>query len=146
MKLIRCRKCGTMITTNDTLMQVYMDKIEELGRFATKDKANRPIYLQQAASLRKVASQIMHLTAQTDEHCRILQNELSALTHYIRDKNLVPDEKLSELREQARVRAPQKTAEDEKKIEALYGEFNSALQNKARKDPTAKAVLRRTEG
>lgn len=143
MKLLRCRKCGATITTNDEVMRNYMEEIDRLTRLAIKDRKNSPAYLSQAANLRKVMTQIMHLTAQIDESSRIKANELAFLNNYVREHHLVPDEKLWELRDAAREQARKRIAEDEKKIEELYGNFNSILCNRSRRDPTENAALRK---
>lgn len=143
MKLIRCRKCGAVITTNDTIMQNYMDEIERLSKLAIRDRKNASVYLNKAASLRKISTQIIHLTAQRDEDMRRLTNELGELVSYIRENGLISDDKLYELQEIARKRARQKNAEDEKRVEALYGNFNSILGNSSRRDPTEKVVMKK---
>lgn len=142
MKLLRCRKCGATITTNDEVMRNYMEEIDRLTRLAIKDRKNGPFYQMQAASLKKIVTQIMHLTAQNDEKMRIVTNELAFLNDYVREHHLVPDEKLWELRDAARERARKRIAEDEKKIEELYGNFNSILGNRSRRDPTENKALR----
>ena len=40
MKLLRCRKCGATITTNDEVMRNYMEEIDRLTRLAIKDRKN----------------------------------------------------------------------------------------------------------
>lgn len=142
MKLLRCRKCGATITTNDEVMRNYMEEIDRLTKLAIKDRKNGPSYQMQAASLKKIVTQIMHLTAQNDEALRIKSNEIAMLNDYIREHHLIPDEKLWELRDAARERAYKRIAEDEKKIEELYGNFNSILGNRSRRDPTEKKALK----
>lgn len=146
MKLLRCRKCGTMITTQDDFMRNYMEEIKRLNALAVKDKRNRVIYQQQAAQLTKVSTQILHATTQMDDNRRNLQNELSVLVAYIRENGLISDEKLSELRDIGRERARKKSEEDERMVEQLYGTFDSILGNRSRRDPTEKTVLKRMEG
>lgn len=146
MKLLRCRKCGATITTNDEVMRNYMEEIERLTKLSIRDKKNKTAYQMQAASLRKIASQIMHLTDQNDEILRVKTNEIAVLNDYIRENGLIPDEKLWELRDFARERARKRIAEDEKKIEELYGNFNSILSNSSRRDPTEKKVLKGMKG
>ena len=143
MKLLRCRKCGTMITTQDNLMQNYMEEVSRLNNLAMKDRRNRPVYEQQASQLTKVVKQILHSTSQMDEQRRSLQNELSVLTTYIRENGLISDEKLFELRDKGREIAIKKNEEDEKLVEQLYGNFNSILANNSRRDPTEKMALKK---
>lgn len=143
MKILRCRKCGTMITTQDNLIRNYMEELKRLNDLAIKDKRNRPVYMQQAAQLTKVTNQILHATAQMEENRRILQNELNVLVAYVRENGLISDDKLSELRDKGRERARKKAAEDEWALEQLYGNFNSILGSSSRRDPTGKAALRK---
>ena len=143
MKILRCRKCGTMITTQDNLMQNYMEEIKRLNSLALKDKRNRTVYEQQASQLTKVVKQILHATTQMEEQRRKLQNELSVLTTYIRENGLIADEKLWELRDKGRELAKKKSEEEEKLVEQLYGNFNSILGNSSRRDPVEKTVLRK---
>ena len=143
MKLLRCRKCGTMITTQDNLMQNYMEEVSRLNNLAMKDRRNRPVYEQQASQLTKVVKQILHSTSQMDEQRRRLQNELSVLTTYIRENGLISDEKLFELRDKGREIAIKKNEEDEKLVEQLYGNFNSILANNSRRDPIEKMALKK---
>ena len=37
-KLIRCAKCGTVITTQDTMVQPMMAEVTRLNQLAEKDK------------------------------------------------------------------------------------------------------------
>jgi hypothetical protein len=143
MKILRCRKCGTMITTQDNLMQNYMEEIKRLNDLAIRDRRNRAVYQQQASQLTKIANQILHATTQMEEKQRNLQNELSVLVFYVRENGLVSDDKLSELRDKGRERARKKSEEDEKLLEQLYGNFNSILASSSRRDPVEKAVLKK---
>jgi hypothetical protein len=132
-----------MITTQDTLMQNYMEEISRLNNLAMKDRRNRTVYEQQASQLTKIVKQILHSTSQMDEQRRKLQNELSVLTTYIRENGLIPDEKLFELRDKGREIAIKKNEEDEKLVEQLYGNFNSILGSSSRRDPTEKMALKK---
>lgn len=143
MKILRCRKCGTMITTQDNLMRNYLEEIKRLNALAIKDRRNKPVYLQQASQLTKISNQILHATTQMEEHRRMLQNELNVLVAYVRENGLVSDDKLSELRDKGRERARKKAEEDEKLLEQLYGNFNSILGSSFRRDPVEKTVLKK---
>lgn len=145
MKLLRCKKCGAVITTNETMMQNYMEEIDRLSKMAIKDKRNAAVYLNQAASLRKISTQILHLTAQCDSDNRRLLNELGELIHYVRENNLVSDEKLSEIQAAGREKARKNNEADEKRIEELYGNFNSILASRSHRRPTEKAVMKKVK-
>jgi hypothetical protein len=147
-KLIRCAKCGTVITTQDTMVQSMMAEVTRLNQLAENDrKFNRGkmvnLYQQQSAQVHKLMKQILHMTAQMDEHARLLIHEKSVLTHYVRDNGLVSDETLRELELKARDRAAEANKKDQAKINELYGEFQSICQNRTKRDPTADKALKK---
>ena len=142
MRLIKCRKCGATIATDETFVQRMMDDINALSEKARKDKKNQNIYLQQASAIRKIMQQYLHVTANMDQHKRSLTNELSVLINYIRENNLISDEKLAELTQIARERAAEKEKADEEKIRELYGGFENISINRTKRDPTEKQATR----
>lgn len=148
MKLLRCRKCGTFITTQDNLIEQMMEEVKRLNSLAEKDaKFNKgrlkSVYQQQSSQIFKLMRQIIHLTSQMDEESRLLQNKISVLVYYLRTNKLITDEKLHELEEKARKKVEEKNASDEAEIRMLYGEFNSICQNRTKADPTANAALKK---
>lgn len=152
MRLIRCRKCGAMITTEETMVECMMEEVERLNRLAEKDaKYNKGklkmLYTQQSAQVYKMMKQIIHLTSQMDEHNRQLNQEKGVLVHYLLQNNLITLEKLHELEAYARERAALADAQDQKKIAEIYGVFQSDTVNRTKADPTAwKAIKAKKEG
>ena len=146
-KLIRCAKCGTVITTQDTMVQSMMAEVTRLNQLAEKDKKFNGgkmacLYMQQSAQVYKLMKQIIHLTAQMNEHARLIMQEKSVLSHYVRDNGLVSDETLRELELKARDRAAEANKKDQAKINELFGEFQSICQNRTKRDPTAEKALK----
>lgn len=142
MRLIKCRKCGATIATDETFIQRMLDAINELSDKARKDRRNAPSYLSQAAAIKKIMQQYLHVTANMDTHKRRLTNEMSVLISYIRENNLISDEKLAELTAIARERAAEKEAKEEEHIEELYRGFENISINRTRYDPTEKRGLK----
>ena len=142
MRLIKCRKCGATIATDETFIQRMMDDINTLTERARKDKRNAASYLQQAKAIRKIMQQYLHVTANMDTHRRRLTNELSVLIGYIRENNLITDEKLAELTALARERAAEKERADEERVAELYGGFENISINRTKADPTEKQALK----
>lgn len=138
MRLIKCRKCGATIATDETFIQRMLDAINELSDKARKDRRNAPSYLSQAAAIKKIMQQYLHVTANMDTYKRRLTNEMSVLISYIRENNLISDEKLAELTAIARERAAEKEAKEEERIEELYRGFENISINRTRYDPTEK--------
>lgn len=142
MRLIKCRKCGATIATDETFIQRMMDDINTLMEKARKDHKNSNSYIQQAKAIRKIMQQYLHVTANMDQHKRRLTNELSVLIFYIRENNLISDEKLAELSEEGRKRAAEKEKAEEEKVRELYGGFENISINRTKRDPTEKQAIR----
>lgn len=147
MKLLRCRKCGAMITTQDTMVDCMMAEVERLNRLAENDaKYNKgrlkSTYEQQSSQVYKMMRQIVHLTSQMDESSRRLNQEKGVLVHYLLSNGLITKEKLHELEEKARERAAQANERDQRQIEAIYGEFQGSIHNRTKADPTARKAMR----
>ena len=138
MRLIKCRKCGATIATDETFIQRMLDDINILSSKARKDRKNSNSYLQQAAAIRKIMQQYLHITTSQDDYRRTLSNELGELVHYVRFNHLVSDEKLDELRTKARARAAEQNRKDEERIKELYKGFENITINRTKADPTAR--------
>ena len=100
MRLIRCRKCGAALVTEDALIERMNDTIHELNEKARHSKNGKVAksYLAEAASVTKMMKGILHNTAQMEARKSGSSYELSEIVHYIREKDLISDEKLDELR------------------------------------------------
>ena len=147
MKLLRCRKCGAMITTQDTMVDCMMAEVERLNRLAENDaKYNKgrlkSTYEQQSSQVYKMMRQIVHLTSQLDEESRRMHQEKGVLVHYLFSNGLITEAKLHELEAIARERAAQANERDQRQIEAIYGDFQSSIHNRTKADPTAQKAMR----
>lgn len=138
MRLIKCRKCGATIATDETFIQRMLDDISILSEKARKDKRNCNSYLQQAAAIRKIMQQYLHRTAQMDEKCRRLLHEHKALVQYVLCNGIVSQEELQEIDDVARKAYEEKQREDQEVIQRLYGDFENISINRTKADPTAK--------
>jgi hypothetical protein len=142
MRLIKCRKCGTTISTDETFIQRMLDDINILSAKARKDRRNANSYLQQAAAIRKIMQQYLHTTANMDERRRELQCKLSILWNYVHDNNLIEEAKLFELMEQAEEIAQQRIKAEEERVNELYRGFENISINRTKADPTERKGMR----
>ena len=96
MKLIRCRKCGAALVTEDALIERMNDTIHELNEKARHSKNGKiaKSYLAETASVTKMMKGILHNTAQMEARKSGSSYELSEIVHYIRENDLISDEKL----------------------------------------------------
>ena len=142
MRLIKCRKCGATISTDETFIQRMLDDINILTAKARKDKKNAASYLQQAAAIRKIMQQYLHTTANMDERRRKLQCKLSILWNYVHDNNLIEEAKLSELMENAEDIARKRIKQAEERVNELYRSFENVSINRTKADPTERKGMR----
>ena len=143
MRLIKCRKCGATIATDETFVQRMLDDVNILSDKARKDRKNSSSYLQQAAAIKKIMQQYLHRTAQIDEESRRLRLEHKALVHYVLDNGLISQAKLQELDDIARNEFDKKQLEDQKVIERLYGDFENITINRTKSDPTERKAFKK---
>ena len=145
MRLIHCKKCGAAMVTENALIERMNDTIHELNEKARRSKHGgiAKSYLAEAASVTKMMKGIIHNTAQMEDRRTTCSCELAEITHYLRENNLVSDEKLDELRAVARKKAEVKNAENQKEIDRIYGEYKSTYtpSNKTKADPTANKAM-----
>ena len=142
MRLIKCRKCGATIATDETFIQRMLDDINILSEKARKDKRNSSSYLQQAAAIKKIMTQYLHRTAQMDENRMRLLCEHKALVHYVLDNGLVSQEKLNELDGIARKQFEEKNERVKQEVEQLYGGFENITINRTKRDPTERQAIK----
>ena len=144
MKLIRCKKCGTVVSSSDTYLEQMILAMNECNRKAlTGPKYDRNSYVQQAIQIRKMITHVQHLTYTMEERKATVLSELSEIVHYLRVNNLITDEKLNELRDIARHRAALKNKQEEEAIDKLYGNFENLFVNRTRSDTTANKAISR---
>lgn len=144
MRLMKCKKCGTPMMLDTYAVENMYCAMQECNEKARKAKnpSLRNSYVQEASQIRKMISQTIHRTTQIEERKNTFLCELSEIVHYINENNLISHEKLNELRKIAREKASIKNKEDENQIKKIYGEFESALTNRSKKDPTAHKAIK----
>lgn len=147
MRLIKCRKCGTPILPEDTLLQNMMEMHHELCQKSRQAKNMKKAnsYIQEAAVLKKMITGIIHQTAQMEDRKVTNVCEMSEIVNYIRENNLVTDEKLDELRRIGREKAKQKNYENQKEIDRIYGRYKELYvpSNQTKADKTANTAIKK---
>jgi len=145
MRLIKCPKCKSFVTTEDNLQQQMFAEVSRLSELARKDKKNAAAYLSEAKTIRKILSQTIHLSAQLDEERSRLANELKVIVHYLLDNHLITQEKLDELNNIARSHAAENQRKASDRMQELYGDFNNIMSNRSKSDPTADRAIRQSQ-
>lgn len=143
MRIIKCRKCGTMISSSDTFLEQMVLSMNECNQKAIKAKPSDKVpYIQQASQIKKMITQVLHLTAQIEQRKIAATCEISEIVHYLRSNKLITDLKLDELRAIARKKSEIRNNQEESDIARIYGVFENTFVNKTKSDPTANKVVK----
>ena len=145
MRLIKCRKCGATIATDETFIQRMLDDINILSDRARRDRRNSNSYLQQASAIRKIMQQYLHRTAQADAEMLETRAELGALISYVRANGLISDKELADITTPARLKARERLMQEEERINELYRGFDNISINRTKADQTERKGIRRAE-
>ena len=142
MRLIKCRKCGATIATDETFVQRMLDDVNILSEKARRDRKNYNSYIQQASAIRKIMQQYLHRTAQMDAEMLETRAELGELIKYVRENSLISDEKLAEITTLAREKARARIKQEEERVYELYRGFENITINRTKADPTERKGLK----
>ena len=145
MKLIKCKKCGAVVMTAETLLASMQDEYDELVRKSRKAKGgDKHIIAQQLKHIHKMMVAVCHTSSDMALRKDAIYNEYNVLRKYIVDNKLIPFDELDKIRDKARADARQKAEDDAKKLDTIYGDYESMLTNRTKADPTAQQALRKT--
>ena len=142
MKVLRCRKCGTVITTENNYVEMMTAEINRLNSLAAKGGKNRTVYQQQSAQLFKLMKQIIHISSQMDSEVRVLNNQKGVLVEFLIGNGIITYDELHELEAKGRKRAKAQDEKDAKELERLYGEAQSICREKGIRNSTENKALR----
>jgi hypothetical protein len=145
LRLVKCKKCGAVVMSTDTLIQSMMDTIHELNEKARKATkyTDKQSFLGEASSVTALMKQVLHHTYGLEERKNNLKQEKSVLVNYLLENELITKEKLNELDIIARERARILNIEEEKQINVLYGSYHNFMANMTKRDDTASQAINR---
>ena len=144
MKLIKCKKCGTPIASNDLMIQRLLDGMEEANNKSLRARtpAQRNIYIQQASQYKQLIKSITHTTTQLEERHRYLNAELKDLVRHLADNGIMTYDEIGLIQNKAREKAQKRMDEDKKKLNKLYQDGYNELSNNSKSDTTYNKVVR----
>lgn len=170
MRIIRCNKCGTMVTDDENILERVMDEAREERKLAEgeENKANDMIAKgneliskgnnlvakgnnliskaktrrANAKQLDKLATQIQHRRTQLNDRENLKIHEASVIIQYILNNNLVTEEKLQELQNIAKENADKARIAEERELDLLYKSFSTYTGNRTKADPTYKKGIK----
>ena len=145
MKLIKCKKCGTPIISNDLMLQRLLDGMQEANKNALKAKngPQKNVYIQQASQYKQLIKSITHTTAQLEERHRYLNAELKELVRYLAENGIMTYDEIGLIQNKAREKAQKGMDEDKKKLNKLYQDGYNELSNNSKLDITYNKAIRK---
>jgi len=145
MRLIRCRKCDTVISSSDTFLEQMLLSMEDCNKMAKNSNtyADKTLHIQRASQIKKMIVHTQALTYQLEERKVTVLSELSEIVHYLRANKLIDDDKLSELKDIGRKKAEIKNKNQQREIDKIYGNFENLFTNRTKADKTATNAIQR---
>lgn len=162
MRMIRCKKCGTMVASEDGLLERIMDEAREERKLAEEEdskaneftaKANKLLSAAKrlnmsaknrrdnAKQLDKFANQIQHQTTQLESRRVLKEREMIVLSKYLLENNMMTREELDKISEVAKHEAEIKEVEDQRQLDLLYKSYSNYTGNKTKNDTTYKRAV-----
>ena len=138
MKMLYCKKCGTPVISDETLIQNIVDKLDEAQNKAHKanSTAEKNIYLHEAAEYKTMYKALMHNITQKEYAEAVIPYILREMLNTVKAKKLLTDAEIEAIYAAGKVNAD-KVAQQARKMERqLYGDFEAAY-NRSKPDPTA---------
>ena len=129
--------------TDETLLAAMQEEYNSLVKKSHRAKgADKNLIAQQLKHLHKMMVAVCHNSSQGEIRKLDAYNEISLLKRYILENQIIDQQTLNKIREEARTLTRKKAAEDEKKIAEVYGEFVNTFCNRTKADPTAKEAIK----
>ena len=88
MKMLRCRKCGTAVISDETLIQYVLDGYNEAVQNAARAKGSqKSVALAEVAEYRSIYKALMHNISSKDYAEAVTPYILNALVDTIKSRN-----------------------------------------------------------
>ena len=120
MKLVKCKKCGSVIMTSETLLSNMQDEYNNLIKKSQKAKpAERQIIVQQLSQLKKMMVAVCHSSSESELRKNAAYNEVILLKKYIIENNIMDQNTLDQIQGEAREAAKRKAESPQRKEKSL---------------------------
>lgn len=144
MNVLRCKKCGAAIVTDDVFFQRLLDRIDETTKKAEqcKNGSLRAVYIQEISTYKSMYKSYMHNLSKLEEMQNKDTYKLREIIRYIRDRELISEDQIKKIYELGEKRATENARLVKREISLIYGKFDS-MSNRTKADPTAEAAFRK---
>ena len=139
--MLRCRKCGAAVISDESLIQTVLDLHEDAVRRAKYGQPKkRPGALAEAAEYKTMYKALMHNISNKDYAEAVTPYVLKSFVDEIKARGLMTEAEIAACYDRGRKAAQVRKEQAEKEIRRIYGEAHSAV-GRAYHDPTADAAI-----
>lgn len=145
MRIISCKKCGTRVSTDSSILESLEEQVEDLHRKLKRSKSHDDKHsaLAQIKQINKVANQIRHESTMADKSLTESICEAKAMRLYMLDNGLATQEQINGIREYARREAARSIKKREEHIQQLYRSVDNKHDNNTKRDQTFQSATRK---
>lgn len=142
MKMLRCRKCGTAVISDETLIQYVLDGYNEAVQNAARAKGSqKSAALAEVAEYRSIYKALMHNISSKDYAEAVTPYILNALVDTIKSRNLLTEDELAACYDKGKQTAQARKESLEKEVRRIYGEAQRISASPPYRDPTANEAI-----
>lgn len=144
MRLIRCRKCGAVVTGEDDFVQEIHDALERQTRIVItgRTRREREAAQERAANLRAVYKAYMHNLTTLQYAQEIAPSVLQAVKVYCYKHKRMTQDEWDAAVAQGKADARMRQIRAKQEMELCYGSARSVIDS-ARRDPTFNAAAQK---
>ena len=141
MKMLYCRRCGTAIISDETLLQSIIDQMNAVNEKIPRAKGiEKTELIHEVSQYKTMYKALVHNITSKEYAEAVTPYILHEMLDIVRSKHLLTEAEINQIYDSGKRKA-QKTAEQLRKKEKLiYGTFE-ALSNRTKPDPTANAAI-----
>lgn len=139
--MLRCRKCGAAVISDESLIQYVLDHYEEAIDYARRcSPRQKSEALARVAEYRQIYKSLMHNISNKDYAEAVAPYILKAVLDVVREKKLMTEDEISVCYDEGKHLAQVRREQVDKEIRRVYGTAQeiSALPYR---DPTAREAI-----
>ncbi len=141
MRMLYCRKCGTAIVSDETLMQSILDQMDDVRKRIQHAKGiERPALIQQLSEYKSMYKALMHNITQREQAENVKPYILRELRDTILSRKLMTEDEVNQIYKAGEQKAKKAAEQLRKKEKEIYGSFE-AISNNTKPDPTANEAI-----
>ena len=141
MKMLYCRKCGTAIISDETLIQSVLDQMADAKQRVSKASGiEKTKLIHEVSEYKSIYRALMHCITQREYAEAVAPYILHALVETIKARKLMTEAEIAQIYDDGREKAKKASERLRKQEKEIYGTFES-ISNYTKPDPTANTAI-----